>query len=49
MEAYFAANCLRGDPRQFFDHATDDKRQLTEAERARGVQQMLVLGVDADI
>nr|DAI98478.1 MAG TPA: chromosome partitioning protein [Caudoviricetes sp.] len=26
--------------------ATDDKRQLTEAERARGVQQMLVLGVD---
>lgn len=26
--------------------ATDDKRQLTEAERAHGVQQMLVLGVD---
>lgn len=26
--------------------ATDDKRRLTEAERARGVQQMLVLGVD---
>lgn len=26
--------------------ATDDKRQLTEAERARGVQQLLVLGVD---
>lgn len=26
--------------------AADDKRQLTEAERARGVQQMLVLGVD---
>lgn len=26
--------------------ATDVKRQLTEAERARGVQQMLVLGVD---
>lgn len=26
--------------------ATDDKRQLTEAERARGVHQMLVLGVD---
>lgn len=26
--------------------ATDDKRMLTEAERARGVQQMLVLGVD---
>lgn len=26
--------------------ATDDKRQLTEAERARGVQQMLVFGVD---
>lgn len=26
--------------------ATDDKIQLTEAERARGVQQMLVLGVD---
>lgn len=26
--------------------ATDDKRQLTEAERARGVQRMLVLGVD---
>lgn len=26
--------------------ATDDKRQLSEAERARGVQQMLVLGVD---
>lgn len=26
--------------------ATDDKRQLTEVERARGVQQMLVLGVD---
>lgn len=26
--------------------ATDDKRQLTDAERARGVQQMLVLGVD---
>lgn len=26
--------------------ATDDKRQLTEAERARGVQQMLALGVD---
>lgn len=26
--------------------ATDDKRQLTETERARGVQQMLVLGVD---
>lgn len=26
--------------------ATDDKRQLTEAERTRGVQQMLVLGVD---
>ena len=26
--------------------ATDDKRQLTEAERARGGQQMLVLGVD---
>lgn len=26
--------------------ATDDKRQLAEAERARGVQQMLVLGVD---
>lgn len=26
--------------------ATDDKRKLTEAERARGVQQMLVLGVD---
>lgn len=26
--------------------ATVDKRQLTEAERARGVQQMLVLGVD---
>lgn len=26
--------------------ATDDKRQLTEAELARGVQQMLVLGVD---
>lgn len=26
--------------------ATDDKRQLTEAERARGVQQMLVLGID---
>ena len=20
MEAYFAVNCLRGDPRQFFDH-----------------------------
>lgn len=20
VEAYFAANCLRGDPRQFFDH-----------------------------
>lgn len=26
--------------------ATDDKRQLTEAERARGVQQMIVLGID---
>lgn len=26
--------------------ATDDKRQLAEAERARGVQQMLVLGID---
>lgn len=26
--------------------ATDDKRQLTEAERARDVQQMLVLGID---
>lgn len=26
--------------------ATDDKLQLTEAERARGVQQMLVLGID---
>lgn len=26
--------------------ATDDKRQLDEEERARGVQQMLVLGVD---
>lgn len=26
--------------------ATDDKRQLTETERARGVQQMLVLGID---
>ena len=26
--------------------ATDDRRQLTEAERARGVQQMLVLGID---
>lgn len=26
--------------------ATDDKRQLTEAERARGVQQMLALGID---
>ena len=26
--------------------ATDDKRQLTEAERARGVQQMLVLNID---
>lgn len=26
--------------------ATDDKRQLTDAERARGVQQMLVLGID---
>lgn len=26
--------------------ATDDKRQLTEAERAHGVQQMLVLGID---
>ena len=26
--------------------ATDDKRQLTEVERARGVQQMLVLGID---
>lgn len=26
--------------------ATDDKRRLTEAERARGVQQMLVLGID---
>lgn len=26
--------------------ATDDKRQLTKAERARGVQQMLVLGID---
>lgn len=26
--------------------ATDDKRQLTESERARGVQQMLVLGID---
>lgn len=26
--------------------ATDDKRQLTEAELARGVQQMLVLGID---
>lgn len=26
--------------------ATDDKIQLTEAERARGVQQMLVLGID---
>lgn len=28
--------------------ATDDKRQLTEAERARGVQQMLVLGIDEE-
>ena len=27
--------------------ATDDKRPLTEEERARGVQQMLVLGVDS--
>lgn len=26
--------------------ATDDKKALTEAERSRGVQQMLVLGVD---
>lgn len=26
--------------------ATDDKHQLTEAERAHGVQQMLVLGID---
>lgn len=26
--------------------ATDDKRQLSEAERAHGVQQMLILGVD---
>ena len=26
--------------------ATDDKERLTDAERARGVQQMLVLGVD---
>lgn len=26
--------------------ATDDKQQLTDEERARGVQQMLVLGVD---
>lgn len=26
--------------------ATDDKRQLSEEERARGVQQMLLLGVD---
>lgn len=29
--------------------ATDDKRQLTEAERARGVQQMLVLGIAGQI
>lgn len=28
--------------------ATDDKRPLTEAERARGVQQMMVLGVDEE-
>lgn len=28
--------------------ATDDKLGLTEAERARGVQQMLVLGVDTE-
>ncbi len=28
--------------------ATDDKRQLAEEERARGVQQMLLLGVDAE-
>lgn len=28
--------------------ATDDKRQLTESERARGVQQMLLLGVDTE-
>lgn len=28
--------------------ATDDKRQLTEVERARDVQQMLILGVDEE-
>lgn len=28
--------------------ATDDKRRLDDAERARGVQQMLVLGVDEE-
>lgn len=28
--------------------ATDDKRQLTEIERSRGVQQMLLLGVDPE-
>ncbi|WP_417123189.1 ParB/RepB/Spo0J family partition protein [Paraeggerthella sp.] len=28
--------------------ATDDKRQLTEVERSRGVQQMLLLGVDPE-
>lgn len=28
--------------------ATDDKRPLTEAERAHGVQQMLLLGVDTE-
>ena len=28
--------------------ATDDKRQLAEEERARGVQQMLLLGVDTE-
>ena len=28
--------------------ATDDKQPLTEEERARGVQQMLVLGVDSE-
>lgn len=28
--------------------ATDDKRRLSESERARGVQQMLLLGVDTE-
>lgn len=28
--------------------ATDDKRQLTDVERSRGVQQMLLLGVDPE-